>query len=84
MITYYTMYSNKQCHWKDSNFQLKILYLTKKLSVFMESEYMSLQSHKSQFAFDVFLQILNHAQRENCGSSTKKSTFARITAMITT
>jgi hypothetical protein len=60
------------------------MYLTKKFSVFMESEDLSLQSHKSQFVFDVLLQVLNCAQAENCGSSTKKSTFARITATITT
>jgi len=59
------MHSSKQCHWKDSNFQLKILYLTKKFSVFMESDDLSLQSHKSQFAFDALLQILNCAQEKN-------------------
>jgi hypothetical protein len=78
------MYSNEQCHYKDSTFQLKIMYLTEKFSVFMESEDSSLQSHKSQFVFDVLLQVLNCAQRENCGSSTNKSTFAQITATITT
>jgi len=83
MITNYTTYSKKQCHCKDSNFQLKILYLTKRFSVFMESEDSSLQSHNSQFVFDVLLQILNCAQGENCGSSTKKSTFAQITAITT-
>jgi hypothetical protein len=50
----------------------------------MEYEDSSLQSHKSQFVFDVLLQVLNCAQGENCGSSTKKSTFAWITATITT
>jgi hypothetical protein len=78
------MYSNKQCHCKDSTFQLKIMYLIKKSSVFMESEDPSLQSRTSQFVLDVLMQVLNCVQGQNCGSSTKKSTFARTTTMITT
>jgi hypothetical protein len=85
-ITKNTMYSNKKCHCKDSTFNSSKLcmYLTKKFSVFMGSEGLTLQLHTSQFVFDVFLQILNCAQGENCGSSIKKSTFVQITSMIAT